>query len=53
MFEDKACKREYEDGYAQFAAGMKVTAVKENHRVEQHVSTGINQPIKMETSRTT
>jgi uncharacterized protein YlbG (UPF0298 family) len=53
MFEDKACKREYEDGYAQFAAGMKVTMVKENLRVEQRGPTGINQPRKMETSRPT
>jgi hypothetical protein len=50
MVEDKACKREYEDGDAQFAAGMKVTTVKENHRIEQRGPTGINQPRKMETS---
>jgi hypothetical protein len=35
---------------AQFDAGMKVTTVKENHRVEQRGTTGINQPRKMETS---
>jgi hypothetical protein len=35
MFEDNACKHEYENGDAQFAAGMKVTTVKKNHLVEQ------------------
>jgi hypothetical protein len=49
MFEDKACKRNYENGDAQFAAGMKVTTVKENPRVEQRGPTGINQPRNMDT----
>jgi hypothetical protein len=31
IFEDKACKCNYENGDAQFAEGMKVTTVKENH----------------------
>jgi hypothetical protein len=53
MFEDKACKCEYENGDAQFAAGMKATTVKENCRVEQPGPTGINQPRKTETSRPT
>jgi hypothetical protein len=53
MFEDKACTRDYEDRDAQFAAGMKVTTVKENRRVEQRGPTRINQPIKMETARPT
>jgi hypothetical protein len=50
IFEDKACKREYEDGGAQFAAGMKVVMVKDNRPVEQHGPTGINQPRKTETA---
>jgi hypothetical protein len=48
IFDDKACKREYEDGGAQFAAGMEVTMVKENRRVEQCEPTGVHQPRKME-----
>jgi hypothetical protein len=44
MFEYKSCPRDYEDGDAQFAAGMKVIPVKENRRVEQRGPTGINQP---------
>jgi hypothetical protein len=36
--------------YAQFAAGVKVTTVKENRRAEQWGPTGIHQPRKMETS---
>jgi hypothetical protein len=50
IFEDKACKREYYDGGAHFAAGIKVTMVKENSRVEQRGSMRINQPRKMERS---
>jgi hypothetical protein len=46
MFEDEACKREYEDGGAQVAGGMKVTTVKDNRRVDQRGRTEINQPIK-------
>jgi hypothetical protein len=53
MLEDTVCKREYEDEDARFAAGMKVTTVKENLRVEQRGHTVINQPRKMETSRPT
>jgi hypothetical protein len=54
MFEDKACKCNYENGYAQFAERMKVIMVKDNRRVvEKHGPTGINQPRKMETSRPT
>jgi hypothetical protein len=50
MFEDKACKHEYENGDAQFAAGIKVTTVKVNHMVEQRGPKGINQPRKTETA---
>jgi hypothetical protein len=46
MFEDKACKRNYENGDVHFAAGMKVMTVKYNRRVEQHGPTDINQPKK-------
>jgi hypothetical protein len=53
MFEDKDCQPEYENGDAQFAAGMKVVTVKENHWVEQRGPTGIKQPRKMEISRPT
>jgi hypothetical protein len=50
IFEDRACKCKYVNNEAQYAAGMKVTTVKENCRVEQRGPTGINQPRKMETS---
>jgi hypothetical protein len=43
MAENKACKRKYEYPDAQFAAGMKVTTVKENRRAEQRGPAGINQ----------
>jgi predicted adenine nucleotide alpha hydrolase (AANH) superfamily ATPase len=46
MFEDKACKHAYEHGGAQFAAGMKVTTVKDNRQVEQRGPTQINQKEK-------
>jgi hypothetical protein len=50
MAENKACKLNYVNPDAQFAAGMKVTTVRENRWVEQRGPTGINQPRKMETS---
>jgi hypothetical protein len=43
MFEDEVCKRNYKNGDAQFAEGMKVMTVTENHRVEQRGPPGINQ----------
>jgi hypothetical protein len=53
MFKDKACNCNYENGDAQFAAGMRVMTVNKNTRVEQRGPTGINQPRKTETSRPT
>jgi hypothetical protein len=53
MFEDKACKRYYENRDAQFFEGMKVQTVKYNHRLEQRGLTGINQPRKTETPHPT
>jgi hypothetical protein len=50
MAENKACKRNYVNHYAQFAAGIKVKTVKENHWVDQRGPIGINQPKKAETS---
>jgi hypothetical protein len=50
MFEYKACKHNYADGDAKFVAGMKVTTVKQNHRVERRGPTGVNQPKNAETS---
>jgi hypothetical protein len=50
MAENKVCKRIYEYPDAQFFVGMKATTVKENHRAEQRVPTGIDQPRRMETS---
>jgi hypothetical protein len=50
MVEHKVCKRIYEYPDAHFAAGMKVTTVKENSRAEQCGPKGINQPQKTETS---
>jgi hypothetical protein len=50
MVEHKACKCIYEYPDAQFAAGMKVTTVKENRQAEQRGPTGIRQPRKTETS---
>jgi uncharacterized protein YlbG (UPF0298 family) len=50
MVKNKACKNIYVNPDAQFAAGMKVTTVKENRWVEQLAPTGTSQPRKTETS---